>query len=84
MQDFFQLFELSLPAEEKQGDCAGAGVGADDRADVVDDHRFPDAEAPLDLPSYKLGILQRIAVADENRLLFRGDCKLLHAVHQGG
>ena len=39
---------------------------------------------PLDLPSYKLGILQRIAVADENRLLFRIDCKLLHAVHQGG
>ena len=59
-------------------------MGADDRADVVDDHRFPDAETPLDLPSYKLGILQRIAVADENRLLFRGDCKLLHAVHQGG
>ena len=55
-------------------------MGADDRADVVDDHRFPDAETPLDLPSYKLGILQRIAVADENHLPFRVDDMLLDAV----
>ena len=54
---------LPVFAHEEQGHAARAGVGADDRADAVDDNLLY-AIAPLDLISHKLSVLQAGGVAD--------------------
>ena len=60
----------ALSAQIKQGQGAGAGVGADDRADIVDDDVL-DRGQGADLFGRVFRILDAVAVANENGLLRR-------------
>lgn len=75
------LWASALRSEEEQGQCAGAGVRADDRADVVDlDAR--DVQAAADLLRQEFRVCKAVTVADEDGLLFRLNGASLHAVDQ--
>src|SRR5699024_1288120 len=54
--------DLQRASQEEQGHRAGAGVGADHRADEVDLHLF-DPQLLLNLLGHVLGVLQTVPVA---------------------
>lgn len=60
-----------MGADEEDGNDAGAGVGADDGADIVDDDIL-DRGQGADLFGSVLCVLNAVAVADEDGLLCLG------------
>ena len=59
----------ALATEEEQRECAGAGMRADDGADIVDDDVLY-LEFIADHACEVFGVLLRVAMGDEDDLLF--------------
>ena len=77
-------YDLPLPviAQEKDRHGAGAGVGADDCAGVVDQH-FLDAVLGFQNVLHVLGILDAVAVAEEHRAVVVISAQLAQLVGDG-
>ena len=67
-QAFFQESGLADGAQIEQGQGTGAGMGADDRANIIDVNILG-AKALPDHVSHQLRILEAVAVADKDGFL---------------
>ena len=73
---------LFLCAQEEQGNCAWAGMGADHRANIIYD-KVSNAKTLLYQFLHILGVLQAISMADKNHIVLFRQESYFHLLNQG-